>query len=347
MAETTFAFVPNFGQSSAFQTTSAGSQNRVAFGLDYAHADFVVPVMAFTFYDALGEPKELSNLYIRMTSSFETALANPFQETEGIFGSPGNMDTVLGALKTIGVSGLEALTKQLINASGALGGYLASAGQTGKAQIEFLRREMFNNFQQLIYKGPQFRRFSPSFTMRPTSLAEAKAMKEIISTFKIASSPKSASLFGSLEADASTSILGPVTQAQRDAELGELGINTETQSNGEQDAREIEDTSTTIDFSNILGDSKFTFGYPDMCSFEIMLLQGNDDITTVFRSKICVIENVAVTYGSQNKLTFFDDDGEGAYFPTDVTLQLQLKEAVLQTENDAQDEYENNSLTIL
>lgn len=345
MAETTFAFVPNFGQSSAFQTTSAGSQNRVAFGLDYAHADFVVPVMAFTFYDALGEPKELSNLYIRMTSSFETALANPFQETEGIFGSPGNMDTVLGALKTIGVSGLEALTKQLINASGALGGYLASAGQTGKAQIEFLRREMFNNFQQLIYKGPQFRRFSPSFTMRPTSLAEAKAMKEIISTFKIASSPKSASLFGSLEGDAGTAIFSGTSQAQRDAELGELGINTETQSNGGQDA--AENTSTTIDFSNILGDSKFTFGYPDMCSFEIMLLQGNDDITTVFRSKICVIENVAVTYGSQNKLTFFDDGGEGAYFPTDVTLQLQLKEAVLQTENDAQDEYEDNKLTIL
>lgn len=274
-----------------------------------------------------------------MTSSFETALSNPFQETEGIFGSPSNMDTVLGALKTIGVSGLEALTKQLINASGALGGYLASAGQTGKAQIEFLKREMFNNFQQLIYKGPQFRRFSPSFTMRPTSLAEAKAMKDIISTFKIASSPKS----GSLEGDASTPILGSVTQAQRDNELGQLGINTDTQSNGETDEREI----STIDFSNILGDAKFTFGYPDMCSFEIMLLQGNDDITTVFRSKICVIENVAVTYGSQNKLTFFEDSGEGAYYPTDVTLQLQLKEAVLQTENDAQDESEAASITIL
>lgn len=326
MAETTYAFVPNFGQSGTYNTSSAfGGSNRLEFGTKDAHADFVVPAMAFSFYNALGAPTNDPYVYIRMTSSFETALSNPFQETEGIFGTPGNTDTVLGALKTIGVSGLEALTKQLINAAGALGGYFASAGQTGKAQIEFLRREMFNNFQQLIYKGPQFRRFSPTFTMRPTSFDEAETMKKIISTFKITSSPRA----GSLKGDSSTIINEPAQSSDT--------ANTNTNTNT---------TGSTIDFKNILSGAEFTFGYPNMCSFEIILIHGND-ISKVFKSKLCVIENVAVTYGSQNKLTFFDDGGRGAYYPTDVSLQLQLKEAVLQTETDAKQEQNDRSLTIL
>ena len=323
-------FTPNFTSSSA----DLGGD--IYFGVGEPHSDFVTPVMKFTFKQSDGATdSSIGNVILRMTSSFETVLANPFQETEGIFGQPGNIDGIASALQTVGGSALESLKKQFIGGAGNLLGFVASAGSSGKTQVEFLTRQMFNNFQQLIYKGPNFRRFSPSFTMRPTSLNEAKNMKKIISRFKIASSPKSGLGITAFSFDENK-----FTTQEDESTGGALGA-------GASSENKLVESETIENLLGVASGASFTFGYPDTCAFEIMLYNGiDDDIATVFSSKLCVIENVSVTYGAQNKLTFFDDNGENGYFPSEVVLNLALREAVLQTEDDAINEY-NSTYTIL
>lgn len=334
MTTTNFAFRPNFDTTS-LPTFSDG--NILTFGVFDSHSDYNTPVMRFSFKDAKGTEEQFKPIYIRMTSSFETVLANPYQEQEGIFGSPVDSDaaltTITGILETAGRSGIEAVKKQVLAGIGATGGFIASAGASGISQAEFLTRQFFNNFQQLIYKGPQFRRFSPSFTMRPTSYDEAKRMKNIISVFRIASSPRAGLAKG----------LGGVENA------GEIIADTEKlfNSEGAPDIAYFNPNNS----DDISGGSQFTFGYPDTCDIEIFMIKGSATSLPdpIFKSQLCVIESVNVTYGSQNKMTFFkpDTSAAGQYFPTEVVLQLQLRELVLISANEAIEEHNSANRTIL
>jgi len=306
---TTTNFKPNF------TSTPIGYTKLLAFGVPIAGQDtshsyskdqeFAVPYMQFNFYGSLGEPRDKSTIYIRMNGSFDTALSNPYQETQGIFGTPGGTESALNAISSVKSSFVEALTKQLIGGVGNVAGYVASAGATGKQQVEFLTRQMFNTFQQLIYQGPNFRQFTPAFTMRPTTQKEAEAMIDIIKRFKYASSPKRGDLTPTTNQNAVNS---GQTDNTSEAPAIISGSNLSTATAG----------------------APFTFGYPDMCTMDLKLFEGKD-IATLFSSKLCVITNVAVTYGSQNKMVFFE--GTTPY-PSEVTLNLTLREAVLQTAND-------------
>lgn len=307
-------FRPNFAS-----VTTSILQQRQTFGIEDAHNEFVTPVAHFKFFDAKGDAiTTYGEVYIRMNNSFLSGLSNQHQETEGIFGQPFEEGIVSGLGTFLG-SGLEALSKQLLAGAQASAGAIASAGQTGRAQIEFLSRQMLNNFQQLIYRGPGFRRFNLTFTMRPTSYAEAESMRNIISIFRIASSPKGG------EGSGSEKFSDTIPRETSDDEGTVSTVN-----------------DGGLDTSK-LGDAKFLFGYPDMCTFDLQLYKGGVDqeLTTLWSSKLCVIENVNATYGSQNKMTFFDDKNSGQYFPTDVNFEIQLKEAVLITESDAINDLNN------
>ena len=328
-------FRPYFAADGTTTAVNLGENTlRLTFGITDAQADYNTPVMRFSFFDASGNERTVGGpvpIYIRMTSSFETVLANPYQEQEGIFGSPvsatdkGALGKITGILESGGKAGIEAVKKQILAGIGATGGFIASAGASGISQTEFLTRQFFNNFQQLIYKGPQFRRFSPSFTMRPTSYDEALSMKRIISLFRFVSSPRAGIV----------SALGEVPKAEETVEK-----------NNSPDV----DISyfKASDSAEISGGSQFTFGYPDTCEMEIFMLKGGvpDSIANpIFKSQLCVIESVNVTYGSQNKMTFFkpNEKSDPVYFPTEVILQLQLRELVLisadQTVLDLNDDY--------
>ena len=333
MTTTTFAFRPSF-DTDPFSV----KQSELVFGIGEAQADYNIPVMRFSFRDARGETGFASSVYIRMTSSFETILANPYQEQEGIFGQPVDNATglasITGILATGGKAGIEAVKKQILAGIGATGGFIASAGASGISQTEFLTRQFFNNFQQLIYKGPQFRRFSPSFTMRPTSYQEAKNMKDIISLFRIASSPTAGVVGG----------LGGVENA------GEVIEDTEKlfTEKGAPDIAYFDPNKS----DQISGGSLFTFGYPSTCYMEILMFKpgtSSPEISPLFKSQLSVIESVSVTYGSQNKMTFFKPDtgAPGQYFPTEVVLQLQLRELVLISSSTAIDEFNDDNRTIV
>lgn len=309
-------FTPNLDKSTGILKDLADS-DALQFGLDNsAHDEFDTPVAAFTFYTADGSPTDYPTVYIRMTSSFETAISNSFRTEQGIFGQPqpgaGNTGTITDAIGTLGGSFMEGLIKQVMGGAGAAGGFIASAGASGKAQVEFLRRQMFNNFSQLIYNGPDFRRFPFNFNFRPTSEDDAKHMISIIKLFKYASSPRTTS----------------------DIELS--GKDYEIRKNDEG-VESVNESEFNLDRS-FLSDSFFLFGYPDMCKFDIMYLTGDTDKTyeqeTVFSSKLCVIENVSATYGSQNKMSFIPSSTGNTYYPSEVNFQLQLKEAILSTAHD-------------
>ena len=271
-----------------------------------SHENVAIPVMKFSFYNALQNSLG-GDIYIRMNTSMDLQLANSYQEATGIFGSPSNSKDVFAGIGAFGGSFTEALTKQLIGGAAGVAGFVASAGTNAKSQTEFLIRQMFNTFQQLIYQGPQFRSFTPSFNMRPTSEKEAENMQKIIKRFKVASSTRIGSG------------VTPTTVS------GAAGNDTPAITEGILDKLKL---------------SSFTFGYPDMCKISLMLYDptATDKLTTLFTSNYCVITNIATTYGSQNKMVFFD--GTKPY-PSEATLSLTLRESVLYTAYDAVNETSN------
>ena len=68
-------------------------------------------------------------------------------------------------------------------------GFLASGGMNNISQFEFTQRQAINPFAQLLYKGPQHRKYQIPVIMRPRTKQEANHIKKIIHTFRVASSP--------------------------------------------------------------------------------------------------------------------------------------------------------------
>ena len=216
-----------------------------------------------------------------------------------------------------------------------------------------MTRKVLNTFQQLIYQGPTFRRFSLPFTMKPTSMQEAEKMVQIIQSFRIASSPKGAG--------------DNLTVAVKDP--GNTVSQKADQPAPDPNAPAVEETGfTQTEIDNLFGGgnngavalddggrasvSNFSFGYPDMCRFEIVLQKspgGSDTfLTQVFSSEYCVIENVQVDYGGQNKMVFFSPEGAtgGKYYPSEVTLNISLRETSLPTDGAVYTDHQNATRTI-
>jgi len=297
------------------------------FGSDYGHSNFVTPMARFAFYDNLGAGQATGSpiIFIRMAGAFQSGLQNGYSESQNIFGTPdstGNIGFTYDTFK----GGVNSLLKQAVGGAAGAQSFIASAGLSGKAQYEFMTRKVLNTFQQLIYSGPTFRRFTLPFVMKPTSLKEAEIMTDIIKTFRIASSAKGAGN----ELDIKGTTKNSVDEQAAAAALAETGMPA-----AKKDVVEL----TTDQISSIFGsfNRTFSFGYPDMCKFQIVLqrvsAQGtasDTGIAEVFASEYCVIENVQVDYGAQNKMVFFSSDGtDGKYYPTEVTLSIGLRETTL------------------
>jgi hypothetical protein len=337
------------------------SSGGLIFGSDYGNQDFVVPMAKFVFYDAKGvllSGATAPTIYVRLGGTFNSTLINGYQEAQGIMGSPTGTSIFEGeagqALGRLGSSFIEGLQRQIVQGVAGATGYVASAGQSGKTQVEFLQRVMLNNFQQLIYQGPTFRRFQLPFIMKPHSQVEAETMLSIISSFRVASSPRTGT---ETTIDATIDALGRRADPDNLLKSGDEALPDETKFEGGKESQEYQ--QALRDFLNrqsVLTDKDeaaadtivqnsgqvFTFGYPDMCKFELVLYKkgGEGDIVTLFSSEFCMIETVSVDYGAQNKMTFFDGkDNNSQYFPTDVNLTVSLRESVLITAPKASQQY--------
>lgn len=307
----------------------------IFFGADYAHSEFVVPMARFEFYDQYGSSRAAGApiIYMRMNGQFQTGLSNQYNETANIFGNPSGDDKdVFNVPTALLKGGISALYKQVGAAASSAAGYMASAGANGKAQYEFLTRKVLNTFQQLVYQGPTFRRYTLPFTMKPTSLEEAQAMINIIKTFRIASVAKG------------NNFEDKIDTAKRAAS----GAGTPAED------KDVIDAGLLQGVADALAATSITFTYPDMCSFEILVTQNKIDglnVTSLFESEFCVIESVNIDYGSQNKMLFFESlttatSGEPIYYPAEVTLTISLKETTLPLSNQIYNENSVSTRTI-
>lgn len=316
----------------------------LTFGTEVTGRDYVTPIACFSFYNNLGDdPGDTPTIYIKMPGAFNSTTTQNWQESANIFGMPGDAAAgdVLGALNRIFEGASSALQAQIIRGIAGASGALASAGLGGRSQIEFLSRRFLNNFQQLIYQGPIFRRFQLPFAMKPTSEDEAIKMLAIIHTFRVASSPNAG--FSESDAEAINKGIRDRTTALADS----YNEAAEAQQ-AEQVASGIETQDQTIANDLLTNYDVVSFSYPDMCKFEIRLDFPDGTISEpLFRSDMCVIENVAVDYGSQNKMQFFRKASDQGYYPTEVNLSISLRETKLQTAGDASIQYDVYRQTIL
>jgi hypothetical protein len=315
-------------------------------GVDEAHADFVIPIAIINLYSEKGVRRNISH-YIRMGGTFNTAIRAAYDDAQGIMGTPFVEDTeLLGKIKGAGLGFLSGVASQVQKAAFGAGGMVASAGQSGRQQLEFLSRVFLSNFQQVVYRGPSFRIFTLPFTMKPTSAEEAATMRDIIFDLKGASVPKVGSVGGATTAAEAAEQLLPKgvnltfnEELDRTARITQLEATLKTGKDEEKVAaqNELDSLDATRDFISqadaqnfkVSDSSPFTFGYPDVVDFSLALYKSGSPgiLKTVFQSKKCVIEAVTMDYGSSNKMTFFQDN----YYPTEVNLTLNLKELEFQT----------------
>jgi hypothetical protein len=266
---------------------------------------FYVPMMSFKFFDAFG--KSISGaptVKVRVPNNFNVTNFSEYSRTEAIFGSGmeglaqelysevgsqnvgeqagGNLkadeltsETLLKYGATASEAFLYALQKSLAGATG----FLTSGGLNAISQAEFTNRAAVNPYAQLLYKGPQFRRYQVPVSIKPRGKQEAENALNIIRVFKIASSPS--------------------TQ-NRNVTIGS--------------------------FQGTL--QSFVFGYPHLTQFTIDF-NSPESSKTIFQSKLCALESVAVDYGGQ-KMNFFEDG-----VPTEISLTLQMSEIAVRTLGDA------------
>jgi hypothetical protein len=331
----------------------------IRFGVDAAHLDYVIPVAIIYLYDAKGA-SNYQTLCLRMGGQFSTAIRAAYDDAQGIMGTPFGPDqAVISKLGSVGANFLSGVQSQIVKAGLGATGMIASGGQSGRQQVEFLSRVFISNFQQVVYRGPSFRLFTLPFVMKPTSKVEAQNMKVIISYLKRASVPKLgatnivdavADIFGNNNTNIFAGTLASTDrQVALEALLKDKSENQINEDKTLQNARtELERLRTEsadfvqqedIEGYNFAPESPLTFGYPDICIFELALYQPSQNILKkIFKSKACVFESVVADYGSSNKMTFFED----GYYPTEVGLTLNLKELEFETTKSVY-EYTTNS----
>ena len=320
------------------------TSGNLIFGAQDSHKDFVTPMARFEFFDAFASEKSSAAIvFIRMGGTFNTTLSNGYSESQNIFGTPdaNPNESVFKGLKTTGNATLEALLKQVKFAAAGAAGFIQSAGLGGKSQYEFLTKRFLNNFQQLIYQGPTFRRFTLPFTMRPTSLKEAENMMNIVNTFRFASSPKGGGISDITGFDGADNSVEDYA-----------GKTAEEIAQIKADSRIQASQAGALVGGNVIGggfESAFSLGYPDTCKFTLLLQKnatGDTALTELFASEFCVIENVSVDYGAQNKMVFFSSGAGNKYYPSEVTVTINLRETSLPTTGTLGNERTSTTRTI-
>jgi hypothetical protein len=183
--------------------------------------------------------------------------------------------------------------------------------------------------------------------MKPTSKVEAETMLKIIKTFRVSAAAKGADSVGVKDR---TADIKDIKGLEGDALAAVNKANEELFSTNDLVAIGITDGD-----AGITGDIKssrnvISFGYPDMCLFQILTKQAGNNansISSVFESALCVIENVAIDYGSQNKMVFFDPgSGSDKFYPAEVTLTISLTETTLTTAGSVTEDHNQPTLTI-
>jgi hypothetical protein len=270
---------------------------------------FNTPIVNFTMLNAYGAKVPAPKIRLMLPPQFNVNNMSNYQKGEGIFGAGGTQgkeiydNIVTGAFgeaqgkggaefnpEAYAFSAAEALKYALQKGGASALGFAGSLGMSNLSQYEFTERQAVNPMSQMLYKGPEFRRYQLPFVMKPKNLEESQNVKRAISAFRLAASPS------------------------------------------------VPDTSGT---GQVIGEGNaFTFGYPHLVQFDIAFFTDATNSKRIFKSKPCVIEQVAADYGNQ-KIAFFEDGT-----PTETTLTIQLIEIAPRTLGDTLTDANNPNITM-
>jgi hypothetical protein len=161
---------------------------------------FNTPYIKFFFLDAYGRfISDSPVVNLRMPSVFNISSFSDYSRTEQIVG--GGATSQLFSFGKTGLQGLsasaeetvinmaEAINYSLAKGAGNALGFVESAGLSGINQFEFSQRQAVNPMAQLLYKGPQYRKYQVPVPMKPRNQVEAREIQKIIKAFRVASSP--------------------------------------------------------------------------------------------------------------------------------------------------------------
>lgn len=191
---------------------------RYSYPIEVFDAGFNVPYVLFRFTDAYGGRIVNSpTVTIKMPGNFNVTGFSDYARTENIFatsseiyngilnnaiaskqndvmtessgGDTSNTQKIIDNIAKVGVSAAEAFQYSWKKAFANLEGWGASAGMSNIGQYEFMNRQAVNPMAQLLYKGPQLRRYQLPFTMHPKSRTDSNEIQKIMSIFRVASSP--------------------------------------------------------------------------------------------------------------------------------------------------------------
>lgn len=248
---------------------------------------FNVPQVSFNFLNAYGDPISASPiLQIKMPGLFNVTGISDYSRTENIFGGDaysafatgalqekgaaaqkgGAAQDVLDQIGLAGVSGAEAFQYSIKKGLSSILGFVGSAGLNNIGQFEFNARRAVNPMAQLLYKGPQVRRYQFPFAFKARNKLDTENIRKIVGVFRVASAGSVSTSAGG-EMNTSGTITGTV-----DAGAG----------------------------------NSFTFGYPHLTEFRVSFSTPEGAVKHLFRSRVCAIESVSVDYGGQKMAFFED-----------------------------------------
>ena len=161
---------------------------------------FNTPYIKFHFLNAYGLfIADSPIIHLRMPSVFNVSSFSDYAKTDQIVGAG-----AAAKLNSYGATGLAALSNSveavvtnmaeaiqysLAKGAGSALGFLESAGLSGLNQFEFSNRQAINPMSQMLYKGPQYRKYQVPVPMKPRNKSEAQVIQKIIKSFRVASSP--------------------------------------------------------------------------------------------------------------------------------------------------------------
>jgi len=179
--------------------SNLGSQ-QIQFPL--SNEGFNVPVARFTMLDAYGNKVSgAPKVMVRMPNLFNVTNLSDYAKTDNIFGATSAFNAAAAGTYTeaagkegfsaanFALTAADAVSYAIKKGFASTVGFVESAGMGNIGQYEFSGRQAVNPMSQLLYKGPQYRRYQMPFVLKPKTRLEADAVQKIISVFRLASSP--------------------------------------------------------------------------------------------------------------------------------------------------------------
>jgi hypothetical protein len=171
----------------------------------YGNDDFNTPMVHFVILDAFGNRiNNAPKVQLKSPTQLNLSNINNYSQDGPIFGvgafganaAAAGADAAAAAKESggqfdaaaFGFSAAEALEYSIKKSGTGLASFISTAGMGNASQWEFSQRRAINPMTQQLFKGPNYRRYSLPFNMRPRNKNDAKSIRSAVQTMRLASS---------------------------------------------------------------------------------------------------------------------------------------------------------------